>query len=300
MASHENGANQDSISYHHFCRHGSKCWEADQFSGVLLSCNDILAKNIECFTSSRKSTSPSFFNISYSRIPLSDVHTRARHDSIRSEANICAEDLDNCEFAAAEEKQEKYSIDESGVFQHQMTVTVQPVDVVVVVKPIVNIIDSMLSLDINPFFKSVSGAPVVSKQNEPARMPRNGIFCPFPVINLDCKGVRVLLPDRDTTHLDNIAILCLQSFALSSDPENRINSTVFNKEWYRCLRRSQRDRNRRTKSWHVQYQIDLEGMSVCTGKWQELCRNAGGAAGAGLDSLTEKQNPALEWNFQRP
>ncbi len=252
--------------------------------------------------------------MTYSRILLSDVHSRSRYASIRSEAAITTEDLET-EDAPSQSQDppsqsqdapsqsrhpSKYLIDEDGIYQHRISLSVQPFDVIVVPEPVVHVVLSLLDADTKPFHQAEKTDP--HKPTGPGRSPQECVFQPLPIVTIESKGIRVLVPDKkdpDHDSKENMVVYCLQCFTVSSDPENRINSTVFNKELYRCLKRHHREKSRRTKIWHVQYKIDLKGISLWTGQWTDICRQDI-SGDEELSLLAEKQNPALEWNYELP
>ena len=96
---------------------------------------------------------------------------------------------------------------------------------------------------------------------------------------------------------ENLIMLHLQSVSLSSEPDNRISSSVVNKDWFRCLRKFEREKGRRSKQWSIQYQAAVKGVSLWSGCWNNLCKREA-KKDRELRFELQGQNPALEWNYE--
>ena len=296
------------ILYHVF-REQTQEWETDKFGGILLSCEDIVTNKIEALSTKQNPTSGSFLTLSYTRQPLSEVHSRSRYSSIRSEAFIQATEQDAEETAPTNERPVKYAVFEEGIFLQKINISIQSFDILVASRPLLKVAESFMGLEIdNPTFNSsahyVKGRSTLEFSSE---RPIEAIFQPLPILELESKGLRILVPLQEALaskkdncrRFENVAIYRVQSVAIKSDPDNRITSTVLNKDWYRYLRKHQRDKSRRTKTWHVQYQIELNNMSFWSAHWDDL--NGGCKKGdEELGLIADGQNPALEWNYEIP
>ena len=288
-------------------RQGGSEWLPDEFGGILFSCKDIISQNLDIQPSGRKSSLGSFLTVTYTRKPLSDERVSTRHDSVRSEAAILpnAQDLD--EKSHASDRSPRYTICDGAAVLQSFHVTMQAFDVLLVTDPVVNIAESFLALN-NITGKDTALKPaklIASKEDQ----TREGTFQPLPQLDVDCKGIRVLVPLRDSmlhpeaserksSHQnENVFIFQVRSGVIKPDPVNRISSTVLHKEWYRTLRRHQRENGRRTKAWHIQYKVDFNGISAWTGNWNDLAKSLE-TPETELSVNADGQNPALEWNYK--
>ena len=276
---------------------------------MLFSCEDILTNKIEPLSTKQNSTAGSFLTLSYTRQPLSEVHSRSRYSSVRSEAVLPAMEQDAEETATTNERPVKYAVIEEGIFLQKINISMQSFDILVASRPLLKVAESFMGLEVaNP--TPDTSAPLVKGRSTleySSGKPVEAIFQPLPILELESKGLRILVPLQEAEarkkdsceRFENVAIYRVQSIAIKSDPDNRITSTVLNKDWYRCLRKHQRDKSRRTKTWHVQYQIDLNGMSFWSAHWDDL----NGSLKTGEEELgliADGQNPALEWNYEIP
>ena len=218
---------------------------------------------------------------------------------MRSEATIPTENTEERNFP--NERAAKCLVIEEDVYQHKLEATMESLDVLFSIEPILNIAESFMTLR-SPFDTALD-TDVKTAAGDEAESLREGRFQPLPILDLESKGCRIIAPLLDEIKTDesecteNTVIFCVHSVLVKSDPPNRISSTVLHKDWYRQLRKYQREKNRRTKLWHVQYQVDLHCMSLWTGKWSDM--NA--MKQTSSDDVTvnaEGQNPALEWNYQ--
>lgn len=213
------------------------------------------------------------------------------------------------EIAPTSERPVKHAIIEEGVFLQKVNISMQSFDIMLASRPLLEVIESFMGLEIVNSTPDTN-APLVKGRStlelSPGK-PVEAIFQPLPVLELESKGLRILVPHQEAQasrtdnheRFENVAIYRLQSIVIKSQPDNRITSTVLNKDWYRYLRKHQRDQSRRTKTWHVQYQIDLNGMSFWSGHWDGLnasCKKRDEE----LALIADGQNPALEWNYELP
>ena len=271
-------------------------WECDKFGGVLLSCDDVLANSIKAVPTIQKSSPRSFLILNYTRQHLSNKNMRKRYDSVRSEATIPSENIE--ERNRTNERSGKYSVIEDNIYQHKLEANMQSLDILFIIEPILSVADSFLSLrsPLDSYAARIVRAPA----SNDADSQREGIFQPLPILDLESKGFRIIAPildENEDGNEENVVLFCVYSMEIKSDPANRISSTVLHKDWYRQLRKHQREKNRRTKLWHVQYQVDLNGLSLWSGNWNSM--NA--KRQLGNDNViinAEGQNPALEWNYK--
>ena len=296
-------------SFYFVFREQTQEWETDRFGGILLSCEDILTNKIEALSTKQNSTSGSFLTLSYTRQPLSEVHSRSRYSSVRSEAVLLAMEQDAEETATTNERPVKYAVIEEGIFLQKINISMQSFDVLVASRPLLKVAESFMGLEVaNPTHDTIASLVKGRTTLEySSGKPAEAIFQPLPILELESKGLRVFAPlqeaqarEKDNCKsFENVAIYRVQSVAIKSDPDNRITSTVLNKDWYRYLRKHQRDKSRRTKTWHVQYQIDLNGMSFWSAHWDDL-NGSLKTREEELGLIADGQNPALEWNYEIP
>lgn len=277
------------------CRSGSTEWQCDQFGGILLSCDDVLSNSAKALPAMPRRNPRSILTLSYTRQHLSGKSTRKRYDSIRSEAALPSEHVE--EASRTQEKSAKFSIVDKDTYVHRIDANVQSFDALLMVDPILNIADSLLPL-ISPFVNCVRPEVKTSITDE-TDLQLEGAFQPMPVIEFECKGCRLIAPLHDKItefeNGENAIVFCAQSVIVSSDPTNRVSYTVLHKDMYRQLRKYNREMSRRTKLWHVQYQVDLNGLSLWSGKWNDWsCQKQIGKSEVAFNA--DGQNPALEWN----
>lgn len=218
---------------------------------------------------------------------------------MRSEAIIPTENTEERNFP--NERTAKCLVIEEDVYQHKLDATIESLDVLFSIQPILSVAESFTMLS-SPF-GTVLGTDVKTAAGDDRESLREGRFQPLPLLDLESKGCRIIVPllcedEADKSECaENTVIFSVHSILVKSDPMNRVSSTVVHKDWYRQLRKHQRERNRRTKLWHVQYQVDLHCMSLWTGKWDDI----NGMRQTSNDNITvdaEGQNPAMEWNYQ--
>ena len=263
-----------------------------------MSCDDVLAHSAKALPMMRKSSPRAFLVLNYSRRPLSNWALRKRFAQVRSEAAIPVENIE--EQRHGNERAAKYLIVDDEVYQHRLDAKIESLDILCAMEPILNVAGSFLTLR-GPFGLTTDVAGKANTRDEGGCL-REGTFQPLPILDIESKGCRIIVPLLDESGneselTENTVILSVRSMLVNSDPLNRISSTVLQKDWYRHLRKHQRERNRRTKSWHVQYQIDLNCVSLWSGKWGEL-HTPKHSSSEELAVSAEGQNPALEWNYQ--
>lgn len=288
------------ISNNIFCdRPGSTEWESDKFGGVLLSSDDVLTSTMKTLPTMQNSSPRCFLILNYTRQPLSGKSSRKRQNSVRAEATIAN---DNLEVPSkANEKPVKYVVIDVDMHQHMLDVTMQSLDILFIVEPVLAVLDSFKTIS-RSFDSTGSSFPKVTTSDKTGRQ-REGAFKLPPVLELESKGFRVIASLADDVQGDdkrfdeNILIFSVQSVVVNSDPNNRISSTVLDKDWYRQIRKHNREKNRRTKLWHTQYQVDLNGLSAWSGDWGDI-RSKRQANNLDMVINADGQNPALEWNYQ--
>ena len=263
-----------------------------------MSCDDVLAHNATALPMMRKSSPRAFLVLNYSRRPLSNWNLRKKFTQVRSEAAIPIENIE--EQRHGNERSVKYLVVDDEVYQHRLDAKIESLDIVCAMEPILNIAGSFTMLR-SPFGPSIDVTGKANTRGEGGGL-REGTFQPLPILDIESKGCRIIVPLLDDSSnksefVENTVIFSVRSMLVNSDPINRISSTVLHKDWYRYLRKHQRERNRRTKLWHVQYQIDMNYVSLWSGKWGELHapRNSSSEE---LAVSAEGQNPALEWNYK--
>ena len=267
-----------------------------------MSSDDVLAHSVKTLPMLQKSSPRAFLTLNYTRQPLLNDSLRKRYTSVRSEAIIPPENAE--QPSCPNERVVKYSIIDSDIYQHKLEVIIQSFDILFAIKPILSVVDGFLVLS-NPFVTK-TGRIVKAAVSDETESTREGRFQPLPILDLDSKGFRIIVPllddvkNSESDFEENTVIFFVHSLLIKSDPLNRISSTILHKDWYRQLRKHQRERNRRTKLWHVQYQMDLNCMSLWSGKWGDISAKNQRGNEKELAVNAEGQNPALEWNYQVP
>ena len=134
----------------------------------------------------------------------------------------------------------------------------------------------------------------------------------LPEVNIKLRGFRLVVPSRidaseSKGNLDTGGcrgkpdLIAVQgsSLLVTSHPDNPISRLVVNKKLsksLRCFAQGLRGRNEGGSVGDVQYQVEVKGLRVWSGCWDELCRTLPRKDTAEIERDLLEQNPALEWN----
>lgn len=197
-------------------------------------------------------------------------------------------------------------------YHQKVHVTIQPFDIILWCP--------MLSTMTTVFQRFTMFQLPTPERNEPRGIPsldsNNGVLqsvTNLPEVNIKLRGFRLVVPSRidvDERKGNSMSegrrgkpdLFTVQgsSLLVTSHPDNPISRLVVNKKLsklLRCFAQGARGRNNEGGSvGDVQYQLEVKGLRVWSGCWDELCRTLPRKDTAEIERDLLEQNPALEWN----
>ncbi|XP_050295994.1 intermembrane lipid transfer protein VPS13B [Anthonomus grandis grandis] len=122
----------------------------------------------------------------------------------------------------------------------------------------------------------------------------------LPLAYLDCQDVRVIMPSKElcgSGTLHDVLVLQLQKISLNPQAVNPICRNPIRPDIY--------DQAAHARILHVpgsevedrQYQLDITGISICTGRWEDISAILTPSSDLLSNLRGMSENPALEWNI---
>ena len=196
------------------------------------------------------------------------------------------------------------------VFSQDVHVTIQPFDFILwypLLYSVTTIFHSFTSLQATSGQKCESrGVPSLESSMDARQSLTN-----LPEVNLKLRGFRLVVPSRIEPHKTketlnrNLArssdLFAIQAKALvvSSRFDNPTSRLVVDKKLSKALTafaRSRRGSAVERRFGDTQYQIEMKGLRVWSGCWDELCRMLPSKDTSRIERDLLEQNPAFEWN----
>ena len=134
----------------------------------------------------------------------------------------------------------------------------------------------------------------------------------LPEISLKLRGFRVVVPSciearkldgednmRNIANNSDLFVIHASSLLISSRLQNPISRLVVDKKLSKALAvfaRSRRGSAAESGFGDTQYKIEVKGLRVWSGCWEELCRMLPNQDTTRIERDLLEQNPALEWN----
>jgi hypothetical protein len=180
------------------------------------------------------------------------------------------------------------------IYKQEIMIWIQSFDLICIANPILStmkVFTNSMKRIVAEFRKSF-----VKESSPPERIMKNESIIVWPVVSLECDGIRLIMPqasDNDMMKGESVLLSHFQSITLSSSPINPLTKVVLDKVLYKNLKQSYRESLKKIKLWNVQYQFDIRNVGLCTTNW--------GSVQLTLPQekfLISGQNPALEWNTQ--
>ena len=196
-------------------------------------------------------------------------------------------------------------------YRQEIFITVQPFDIILWC-PMLYSITSLFQR-----FSSFQLTPTDSEEprNVPSLDPGSDVLqsvTNLPEVNIKLRGFRIVVPDRIDLDESKGKLIREKYFAdhdlfavqgsslvVTSYPDNPISRLVIDKKLSKSLRsftRGHREAKEEGNLGDVQYQLQVKGFRIWTGRWDELCRTFPRQNTAETERDLLEQNPALEWN----
>ncbi|CAB4027069.1 Hypothetical predicted protein [Paramuricea clavata] len=196
-------------------------------------------------------------------------------------------------------------------YSQDVHVTIQPFDFILwcpLLYTITTVFHTFASLQSDSVGKCESqGVPLLDPGVETHKILTN-----LPEINLKLRGFRVVVPScidprmftgkQDHSNVvNNSDLFTIQATSLlvSSRLENPISRLVLDKKLSKALTafaRSRRGSAAERGLGDTQYKIEVKGLRIWSGCWEELCRMLPNQDPSRIERDLLEQNPALEWN----
>ena len=186
--------------------------------------------------------------------------------------------------------------------------TIQPFDFILwcpLLYTVATVFHTFTSLQSDTVGKCESqGAPLQDPSVEPHQS-----LTSLPEVNLKLRGFRVVVPSRiesgklgdEKIGVRNSDLFTIQASSLlvSSQVENPTSRLVVDKKLSKALTASARNRRGSAAEkvfGDTQYKVEVKGLRVWSGCWNELCRMLPNQDTTRIERDLLEQNPALEWN----
>ena len=196
-------------------------------------------------------------------------------------------------------------------YSQDVHVTIQPFDFILwcpLLYTVATVFHTFASLQSDSVGKCESqGVPLLDPGVETHQSLTN-----LPEINLKLRGFRVVVPScidprmltgkQDHSGVvNNSDLFTIQASSLlvSSQLENPISRLVLDKKLSKALTafaRSRRGSAAEGGLGDTQYKIEVKGLRIWSGCWEELCRMLPNQDPSRIERDLLEQNPALEWN----
>ncbi|KAK2844125.1 hypothetical protein Q5P01_010784 [Channa striata] len=186
--------------------------------------------------------------------------------------------------------------DSSPQYLREILLTAQPFDVVLscpLLATVAGIFQTKVPRRYRERGKS-SGQPMRSHTLTSRCLPL--IYINTSVIRVFCPGAQQPASDSSVKQEDTLVIK-MGSLSMAPQADNPLTRTVLRKDIYQHALNLGILRDPGSEVEDRQYQIDLQSISIGTGRWEQLKPEEGIKGGVSADSERNSQNPALEWNM---
>ncbi|XP_055998709.1 intermembrane lipid transfer protein VPS13B-like isoform X2 [Ostrea edulis] len=294
----------NSANVHHFDRKLPKSknelshWEEGPFLGILMSCRKEISGDIQIL--SHKSGFHSQHSVPHK--PGDVTHGFLNFTFTRALCKNVAKKMRklNADLAVFEEfENDVVSYD---LYFHkyisEMCLNTEPCDFILYIPAVHTVLDSFESL-IFPKKSSSVPKPVQTPAlpaQESDRLPLL-TSSSLPLLYVTISNLRVFIPK---THSENqeghdLALIILSEIAVNPQVDNPLPRYALEREIYHKAMQLNLTQQPGSAIENRQYQIDIQGLSVCTGKWGDFLQQT--HSERQKDLVKPKiQIPALEWN----
>ncbi|KAH0999222.1 hypothetical protein HUJ04_005426, partial [Dendroctonus ponderosae] len=247
-------------------------WQPGAFSGIVMRLREDLAAN-------QKQEDSSLISVTITRASCQHTHTlwgAVQKNNKKSDANT--------------------QLLSKSRYITEIVVNVQPLDFVVSLSTLRSfylVLIPLLNIPANapeprkPDVSSMGGLSTINNQT-------------LPLAYLDCQDIRVIMPSKDLigsgTFYDTV-VFQLQKISLNPQAVNPICRTPIRSDIYDQAAHARILNIPGSEVEDRQYQLDIVGISVCTGTWDDINAILIPTSNflSSLRGLSE--NPALEWNI---
>ncbi|XP_061177950.1 intermembrane lipid transfer protein VPS13B-like [Saccostrea echinata] len=299
----------NSANVHHFDRKMPKSknelthWEEGPFLGILMSCKKEISDDIQILShktgfhsqhstlhktgeSQSRDVTHGFLNFTFTRALCKNVAKKMRKL--------------NADLAAFEEFENEAVRYDLYFHKHisEMCLNTEPCDFIMYIPAVHTVLNSFESL-IHPK-KSTSVPKPVQIPEIPAHQKENLpvlTSSSLPLLYVTISNVRVFIPKTSPVEQKghDLALIILPEIAVNPQVDNPLPRYAVEREIYHKAMQLNLTQQPGSAIENRQYQIDIQGLSICTGKWGDFLQQT--HSERQKDLVKPKiQIPALEWN----
>ncbi|XP_069674298.1 intermembrane lipid transfer protein VPS13B isoform X2 [Periplaneta americana] len=273
---------------HYVRKPKTSSWKLGPYVGLVMRRQEDLATSPPHAVHRDADDGTGFLSVTFTRAKCNNVHSRW---GTRKQATLLANTRSSdCNSGSQTDAT-------SARYISEIVVKLQPVDFVLSAETLSGFINVLYPVIWLPERKQtyIERSTVISPTNWTMQINNNTL----PLLYLDTRNIRIMLPASDLTAVGDIHDVCLiqlETITLRSQADNPLGRVVVRTDIYHMAEQTRMLCVPGSEVEDRQYQLNIRGFSVNTSTWQDFDRCLSLTSSQSTSLRTMSENPALEWN----